>query len=182
MDTNHTLGAMGEDALIQRITHSAPTLSNVHTGVGDDCAVLHPNPSGFTLLKTDTIIENVHFLPSADPFWLGWKSVARVVSDFAAMGGKPDALMVAIAMPKSTATSYVDSLYQGIYHCAEKYQFSIVGGETSTANQTVITISGTGICPHEPISRYQAQLGDTIYVTGTLGGSIEGKHLSLIHI
>lgn len=172
-----TVKDIGEDRLIQRITQNAPLKDNVLVGPGDDCAVIkHRGAQEYSLLKTDSIIEGVHFLPSADPYSVGWKSVARVVSDFAAMGGIPDSVVIALALPQQTPLETVDALYKGIYACAKLYDFSVVGGETSAHEKMVITVSGIGRTPHF-ITRSGALPGDSIWVTGTLGGSIEGKHL-----
>lgn len=168
----------GEDKLISFITEKAPTHSDVLCGIGDDCAVLKSeSPDTYTLLKTDSIIENVHFSRNADPTLIGWKAAARVVSDFAAMGGIPKALMIAIAIPGNLEVDYIHSIYQGIYRCAEKYNFSIVGGETSSNDKIFITVSGTGLAVESFLSRSGAKLRDKIWVTGKLGDSIKGKHL-----
>lgn len=173
-----SLSSIGEDQCIREITKHLPCLDNVVLGAGDDCAVLK-NDNHFTLLKTDTIIEGVHYLAEENPVKVGWKAVARVVSDFAAMGGKPDALVIALALHPDTELDYVKSLYQGMQKCAEAYAFSIVGGETSNCEKNVITVSGTGKCNHY-VTRSGGNPGDFIYVTGRLGGSIQGKHLSFL--
>jgi len=178
-----TLSNIGEDALIAEIRQQvAATSGNLKVGIGDDCAVLAKNDTHDTLLKTDSIIEGVHFLPNADAYWVGWKAAARVVSDFAAMGGKAEALLVTIALRKDTPASFVESLYKGIHSCAERYQCSIAGGETSGLPDgcaNLISVAGTGTCQKDKaVLRSGAKLGDTIYVTGQLGGSIHGHHLT----
>lgn len=171
----------GEDLLISKITTDLPTLPNVIIGPGDDCAVLARDSETYTLLKTDCIVENVHFTPDTEPHRIGWKAAARVISDFAAMGGQPESILVTIILPPDTKTAWVEELYRGIKHCAETYQFSIVGGETSSTSPgspAIISIAGTGTVPiHNLILRSSAQPGDLIFVTGKLGGSITGKHL-----
>lgn len=170
------LNSIGEDQFIKEISANLVTQDNVLVAAGDDCAVLK-NGENFTLLKTDTIIENVHYLPSAAPFQVGWKAVARVVSDFAAMGGKPDSVVIALGLKKSTKVAYAKKIYEGMNACAEAYQFSIVGGETSSCECNIITVSGTGSCDSY-VTRSGGQADDFIYVTGKLGGSIQGKHLT----
>lgn len=171
-----SLSDLGEDSVIAKLTTHLQQRDNVIVGPGDDCAVVK-NHDHFTLLKTDTIAEGVHYLADADPFWVGWKAVARVVSDIAAMGGTPDAFVVALAMRETTEIDYLTKLYAGMNSCAEKYQFSIVGGETTTSSANIITISATGACS-DYITRSGAGIGDHLYVTGNLGGSIAGKHLT----
>ncbi len=170
-----------EDDLIKKLTSDLVTMPEVLTGVGDDCAVIEKDERHHTLLKTDTIVEFIHFTPQEDPERVGWKAAARVVSDFAAMGGEPEALMVTIILPPDTPTEWVVKLYNGIKAVARKFQCSIVGGETSSTllgSPKVISISGTGtVEPHNLILRNGGNATDLIYVTGTLGGSIRGKHL-----
>ena len=84
------LSDIGEDALIQRLIRLVPLDPAPAAGPGDDCAVIDPGSGhpDLLLLKTDALVEHVHFLPDAPARALGWKSCARVVSDFAAMGGR----------------------------------------------------------------------------------------------
>lgn len=170
-----------EDDLIQKLTHDLVTMPEILTGVGDDCAVIEKDTKAHTLLKTDTIVEFIHFTPQEDPERVGWKAAARVVSDFAAMGGQPEALMVTIILPPDTPTDWVVKLYNGIKAVSRKFRCSIVGGETSSTllgSPKVISISGTGtVEPHNLTLRSGGNATDLIYVTGTLGGSIRGKHL-----
>ena len=170
-----------EDALIRRLTQNLSTQPEIITGVGDDCAVIAKHETEHTLLKTDTIVESVHFLPEEDPERVGWKAAARVVSDFAAMGGKPEALLVTIILPPETELEWVEKLYLGLNAVADRFNCSIVGGETSSTasgSPKVVSISGTGtVAPHHLTLRSEAKPGDLIYVTGQLGGSIRGKHL-----
>ncbi len=178
-----TVRDLGEDALIQRVCGELSQASQVLIGPGDDCAVInHGQPHSLSLLKTDAVVEGVHFLPSASPRAVGWKAVARVLSDFAAMGGSGKELMVTLAIPKETELSWVDQLYQGMSQCAEQFQTTIVGGETTsvpTGNAKVISISGRGqVEKNQLVSRSGGSPGDFLYVTGQLGGSLAGRHLS----
>lgn len=173
-----------EDELIRELTADLVTMPEVLTGVGDDCAVIEKDERHHTLLKTDSIVEFIHFTPQEDPERVGWKAAARVVSDFAAMGGEPEALMVTIILPPDTPTEWVVKLYNGIKAVARKFRCSIVGGETSSTllgTPKIISISGTGtVEPHNLILRSGGKATDLIYVTGTLGSSIRGKHLDFI--
>jgi len=97
------------------------------------------------------------------------------------MGGRPESLLVTIILPPETKTSWVESLYHGINLCAETHKCSIVGGETSSTlpnSPIVISIAGTGVVLNQNLTlRSTAKPDDLIFVTGTLGGSINGKHL-----
>ncbi|MGB0776373.1 MAG: thiamine-phosphate kinase, partial [Akkermansiaceae bacterium] len=123
-----------------------------------------------------------HFLVDAFAEEVGWKAVARVISDFAAMGGEPDQLLVSVALPASTEVEYVEGLYRGMKRCADDFSAEICGGETSSVpdgSAAVITISGTGWVKRNSLTlRSNASAGDAVLVTGRLGGSIRGKHLT----
>ena len=88
---------LGEDALIDRWLRGFST-EGLAVGPGDDCAVVDEGRGRLRLLKADAIVEGVHFLPDTPPAKVGWKAVARVLSDFAAMGGRPERLMVTLAV------------------------------------------------------------------------------------
>ena len=85
-----TLAQLGENALVARLVRGLPRGADVLVGPGDDCAVIgRPRAKTWTLLKTDCVIERVHFLPGDDPRRIGWKALCRAISDVAAMGGEP---------------------------------------------------------------------------------------------
>ncbi len=178
-----SLGDIGEDALIERLIQLVPRSSSATGGPGDDCAVIDPGPefSTLQLLKTDALVENVHFFPDAPPRAIGWKAIARVVSDFAAMGGKPEHFLVTLALPKSTAVDWIEEVYRGMGDCIGKFGALLAGGETSSVpagSAAVISIAATGSVLRENlVLRSTASPGDTLFVTGRLGGSLAGKHL-----
>jgi thiamine-monophosphate kinase len=177
------LSDIGEDALIERLVQLVPHSPSASGGPGDDCAVIDPGAefSTLQLLKTDALVERVHYLPDAPARAVGWKSVARVISDFAAMGGKPEHFLVTLALPKSTAVGWIEDVYRGIGDCLEKFGGLLAGGETSSVpdgSAAVISIAATGSVLREHlVLRSTAKLGETLFVTGNLGGSIRGKHL-----
>lgn len=178
-----TLREIGEDALIERLIQLVPRDADPASAPGDDCAVIDPGPeySNLLLLKTDALVEHVHFLSDSSARAVGWKAAARVVSDFAAMGGQPSHFLVTLALPPETLVSWAEELYQGIGDCLEKYGGFLAGGETSgvpTGSAAVISIAATGsVQRHHLVLRSTANAGDALYVTGLLGGSISGKHL-----
>lgn len=178
-----TLHDIGEDALIERLVCLVPRDHSPLAGPGDDCAVIddHPDSSSLLLLKTDALVAQVHYLESAPAFLVGWKSVARVISDFAAMGGYPEHFLVTLALPGETAVAWVEELYRGIGACLEKFGGTLAGGETSSVPAgaaAVISIAATGRVERANlVLRSTGAAGDLIFVTGRLGGSIRGKHL-----
>lgn len=179
----NTLRDIGEDALIERLIGLVPRDSSAAAGPGDDCAVidLGPHFPPLQLLKTDALVANVHYLPDSPPRAIGWKSVARVISDFAAMGGHPERFLITLALPSDTPVAWVEDLYRGIGDCLEKFGGVLAGGETSSVplgSSSVISVAATGSVRREHlVLRSTARPGNVLLVTGNLGGSIHGKHL-----
>ncbi len=178
-----TLRDIGEDALIARLVALVPRDPQPAAGPGDDCAVIDPGPIHDTLhlLKTDALVGGIHFLPDTPARAVGWKAAARVVSDFAAMGGRPERFLVTIALPPDTDVTWVEDLYRGIGDCLKTYGAVLAGGETSSVplkSAPVISIAAIGsVRRGQLVLRSTAQPGHTLLVTGTLGGSRHGKHL-----
>ncbi len=184
------LSEIGEDALIEQLIKDLDQGDDVLVGPGDDCAVvdlgavsgLGAGADVYQLLKTDAIVEGVHYLPDTPAAEVGWKAVARVLSDFAAMGGCPGNLLVTIALAPDQEVCYVQELYRGLKKCADLYGAVICGGETSSVphgSAAVISVAGTGwVKKNQLVRRSGGQVGDLVLVTGKLGGSIQGKHLS----
>jgi len=171
---------MNEIELIQTLTRSLPTNKSVVVGPGDDCAVLDVGLGDrFLLFKTDAIVQGVHFTRAAPPEKIGHKALGRCLSDIAAMAGTATAAVVTIGLPQNFVAGFVEKIYAGMGALARRYEVAIVGGET-TANPERILISvaligyvGRG----KALLRSGAEVGDAIFVTGELGGSLAGKHL-----
>ena len=171
---------MNEFELIARLTKTLPTNKSVCVGVGDDCAVLDLGvPDKLILFKTDAVVESVHFTRETPPEKIGRKALARCLSDIAAMAGTPTAALVTIALPKDFDAEFVAKIYEGLNTLAEKYSVAIVGGETTTNPERIlISIALLGTVPRgQQFLRSGAKVGDAIFVTGELGGSIAEKHL-----
>jgi thiamine-monophosphate kinase len=164
----------GEDRLVAELTRDLPH-------VGDDCAVIGgPRDREWRLLKTDAIIEGVHFLPTDDPRKIGWKALARAVSDIAAMGGAPREALVTLALPPDREVAWVKALYAGLRKCAGQFGVEIVGGETARSpGPLFLSIVLTGMVERRHcVPRSGGKNGDALFVTGRLGGSIAGRHLT----
>lgn len=177
-----TLAGLGEDALVRLLTGHVPLGPDVVDGAGDDCAVVRPLRKGWLqLLKTDCVVEGVHFTQRTAPERVGWKALARAVSDIAAMGGVPDHAMVALLAPPGRRVSEVVRLYGGLRKCARRFGISIVGGETSRSPVFAVVVSLTGrVATAHCVRRGGARAGDVIFVTGRLGGSRAGHHLDFV--
>ena len=165
---------LGEDALIARVLRGFPGGASLAVGPGDDCAVVDPGHGPLRLLKTDAIVEGVHFLPETPAEKIGWKAIARVLSDFAAMGGKPQHLLVTVAVDAERPVAWMDGLYRGIRKCLAKHGGVLAGGETSRLpSGALISVSGEGsVARKRLILRSGGRPADLIAVSGRLGGSI----------
>ena len=174
-----TLADIGEDALIRRLVAGLEFDASVIAGPGDDCAVVRAPARGeHLLLKTDTVVEGVHFTAQTPPRLIGRKAMARVVSDFAAMAAVPRHALVTLIAPPHTPVQRVLAVYRGLREQARACGVQVVGGETSSGGQLILTVSLSGTAPAKAwIGRHRARAGDLLWVTGRLGGSIRGKHL-----
>ena len=147
------------------------------TGIGDDCAIYRPRGSSDDLLlTTDFLIEGIHFLQSTHrPGDIGYKTLARGLSDLAAMGGTPAFCLLSLAMPKSTPAAWIDGFYSGLLKLAEEYGVVLAGGDLAHAPQIACDIICVGTVPKgTAMLRSGARAGDLIYVSGLLGGSALG--------
>lgn len=166
---------LGEFQLIERITKHLKSSKSVLQGVGDDAALVATPALKGLLLTCDAMVENVHFLKVADPKDIGYKLMASNISDIAAMGGIPGYALVTVVLPPSTELNWVDSLYHGLSECADEYGVSIVGGDTSSGAEIVLTVALVGMVePERALLRSGARVGDIIMLTGPLGASQVG--------
>ncbi len=177
------LADIGEDALVERLVRLVP-VGEAAEGPGDDCAVVDDGGERLTLLKTDGMVEGIHFLKGADAKAVGWKAVARVVSDFAAMGGVAERFLVTLALPGTMELEWITGFYRGMGECMERYGAKLAGGETCRVpdgSAAVISIAATGSVERgKAVLRSGGTPGDSLWVTGRLGGSLKGKHFSFL--
>jgi thiamine-monophosphate kinase len=152
----------------------------VRVGPGDDCAVLvAPRGGGDLLLKTDGLVEGVHFRPAARPVEVGRKAICRPLSDVAACGGRPLAAVVFAALGPGCSGSWARGFQRGLERAAGAFRCPVVGGDVSaTPGPTTIAAALLGeVRRGRALLRSGARAGDRILVTGRLGGSVLGKHL-----
>jgi thiamine-monophosphate kinase len=148
---------------------------------GDDMAVLNWPKDDLLLAAVDQVLDGVHFDSAVhSPRAIGRKVMNRNLSDCAAMACLPAAALVSVAAPRGVGEEYLRELYLGIKEAGDKFDCPIVGGDTgSWQGKLAVTVSilarSAGI---KPITRAGAIVGDRIYVTGPLGGSILGRHLT----
>lgn len=176
------MAAMGmdEDARIARWTAGWFRSAGVRRGPGDDCALVAPPPRGCeAVLKTDAVLEGVHFTCRDPAAWVGRKALARAVSDFAATGAHPVAVLVACMVPTgSCAAAYADRAMAGMAAAARRWGIGLAGGETTRGPLFGLTVSLYGwVRRKNAVARSGARVGDILCVTGRLGGSRAGHHL-----
>ena len=171
---------MNEFEIISLLTRGLAGNESVRVGPGDDCAVLDLGvPGHWVLFKTDAVVEGIHFTSETAPGRIGHKALARCLSDFAAMAGSPTAVVVTLAMPQSHDVKFIEAIYAGMNQLARRHHVAIVGGETTTnPERLLLSLAVVGTVPRQRcVLRSGSKPGDAIFVTGTLGGSICGKHL-----
>ena len=168
---------MDEDKLVNLLSSMFKYPKGI-MGIGDDTAVL-PYKNGESLLfATDTIIENRHFIKNKlSPYYIGRKAMAVNISDIAAMGGEPLYAVVNLGIKKLDKI-FISKLYRGIKNIARKYNIKIVGGDTVKSDYLFLAVSIIGkVKNNRLLIRSGAQVGDAIYVTGTIGGAVSSsKH------
>src|SRR5262245_6762565 len=179
------LGALGEDRLLDQILLHLPRGKGRQTfgGTGDDCAIVEiPGSKKYIVLKTDCVVEGVHFVHGTNASDVGWKAMMRPLSDFAAASSLPQFALITLILPGQTEVAWVQGLYRGLRRAANYFDVSIVGGETSnTPGPTAISVSAIGFVEKSrATSRRGGKPGDDLFVTGRLGGALKQKHLSFV--
>ncbi len=156
------------------------TCPRMIVGPGDDCAVL-PFGGGKLLAAVDSVISNVHFFhDSTPPEKAAAKLLKRNISDVAAMGGTPLWALLALNV-SALERSWIDRFFSGLRDCAAKYNVAVAGGDYAAVPLkdpgTVASLTLLGEAPEHPVLRSGAKPGDGVWVTGSFGNSLAGKHL-----
>lgn len=169
------MSSRGEFGFIDYINAVFPVPEGT-VGIGDDCAVL-PAGEGELLFSTDLLMEGVHFLRSeSSPEDVGWKAAAVNLSDIAAMGGKPVATFLSIALPKDAQGEWAERFIEGYRQISSQYDVPLLGGDTTSSLRDIaVNVGILGRCQSgKRLMRGGAKVGETIYVTGPLGDSAAG--------
>ena len=172
---------MDEREIIKILTADLPTNENTVIGAGDDCAAVRlPAGEETLLLKTDAVVEGVHFTRNDPPQLVGRKALARCLSDVASMGGRPDSALVSLGLPSNRDGAFLREVYFGLRSLAEKFGVAVVGGETTRCpGAFFLSVTLTGYTDSQGgVRRSGARVGDAIFVSGLLGGSQSGRHLN----
>lgn len=173
---------MNEFELIERIfaqmqISPARTATDVEKGIGDDAAVMSV-PTGARLVSCiDTLVQGRHFSADWDKvhqlaFQIGYKAVAVNVSDIAAMGAAAHSILLALALPERLATeTWLTEFAKGLFHACQLFGVTLIGGDTTRSDNLVLSVSAQGFLAADTPAVYRsgAQVGDKVYVSGTLG-------------
>jgi len=169
---------LDEFEIIRRYFTPEEKSDSVIVGVGDDGAVLRPEPGRDLINVVDTLVSGVHFPEKLSPEDVGYRAVAVNVSDIAAMGGRPRWMTLALTLNKNKR-GWEEDFARGIALAADTYGLDLVGGDLTHGSEIVVSVQITGdVEPGLAITRSGAQPGDAIYVSGTPGDASLG--LSII--
>jgi thiamine-monophosphate kinase len=171
-----TVGALSEGDVLRRILGRLPA-SAAEVGPGDDAAVIAA-PDGRVVATTDTLVHGPDFrLAWSRPFDLGWKAAAVNLADIAAMGARPTALLVALALPEQTPVAFVEGLAEGLAGaCAQLAPgCAVEGGDLTVSDTLTIAVTALGsLDGRAPVRRSGARPGDEVRIVGDLGVAARG--------
>ena len=171
----------GEFDFIDWLRRLQPRSSLVPVPAGDDLAVLDWPGGDLLLVGVDQVLDGVHFDSAVhSPRVIGRKAMNRNLSDCAAMACLPAAAVTTFALPRGVGPDYARELYLGMKEAGDAFGCPIVGGDTgSWPGRLAVTVTILGRpAGVRPVTRGGARPGDRLYVSGPLGGSILGRHLS----
>jgi thiamine-monophosphate kinase len=156
---------MNELELVDRLR----LMKGVH-GIGDDCAVFRPKTGEDLLLKTDQLIEGIHFPKTMRPETIGERALARALSDIAAAGGDPRCCLVALAVPRNKSERWILSFFRGLLRLATRTGTVLAGGDLAHDDKVHCSVMVVGAVQRgKALTRAGARPGDQLYVSGRLG-------------
>jgi len=169
---------MSENELVAWLRRRIRAAGSVQVGPGDDAAVLVPSPGSRIVVTVDAFLEGSHFPSGSQPAKIGHKVIAASVSDIAAMGCYPSHCLVTLGLNEACGEEFVHELGEAMIAAAEKYGAPVAGGDvTSGPSPLVVSVTVLGETRGlSPVLRSGARAGDRIFVTGSLGGSLLGRH------
>ena len=171
---------MNEEQVLKRIASGAKSArlsaAGVRLGTGDDAALYAPRAGREMILTCDWSLEGTHFLRDKHPAdAVGWKSLARAVSDVAAMGGTPRCYLLSLALPASHTGRWLGEFLRGLRRASRAFRCELAGGDTTRRDEILINIMVAGeIVTGQALRRTGAEAGDLVYVSGRLGEADRG--------
>ncbi len=157
---------MGEFDVIER--YFKRPARKAALGVGDDCALIMPTAGMQLAISSDMLVEGRHFLSTVHPSHLGHKALAVNLSDLAASGAEPLAFTLALALPR-VDEAWLAGFSEGLFQLADAHNCELIGGDTTQGPLNIcITVFGE-VPPGDALLRHNAQVGDDIYISGTVG-------------
>jgi thiamine-monophosphate kinase len=171
--------AQSEEQILQKLRRSGSLgdrARGLRLGIGDDAALFSPRSGFETILTCDWFLEGTHFLRHKHPAdSIGWKCLARAVSDVAAMGGAPRCFLLSLALPPAFTGSWLDAFLVGLRRAQRRLGCVLAGGDTTRSNRILIQVTVVGeVRSGIAIPRSGARPGDLIYVSGRLGEAESG--------
>src|SRR5712664_4477032 len=165
-----------EDSILRKISDRFPSSSwkagqSIALGIGDDASLFRSKPGHETILTCDWFLEGTHFLRQQHPpDAVGWKCLARAVSDVGAMGGTPRCFLLSLALPQTHTGQWLDLFLGGLRRASRKFQCALAGGDTTRRNEILINVTVAGeVRSASALLRSGARPDDILYVSGRLG-------------
>lgn len=172
---------MDEFNLIEKIKQKYYRESTLVKGIGDDAAVFNQNNQSI-VTAVDTFVENVHFIKNKTMSAknIGYRCLAANISDIAAMGAKPKFYLVSVVIPCNWKEYEVLNVFAGLDDLAKQYNMDLIGGDTVSGTEFVLSITVIGYVAKEKIRyRSNAKVNDIVFVTGSLGDAAVGLEILL---
>jgi thiamine-monophosphate kinase len=170
--------SLTEHEIIRILTNQFRGQPGVPLGFDDDVSAIPFSPKTWIIVKTDMLVGSTDIPPGMTTQEAARKAVVATISDFAAKGVKPQALMVSLGLPAPAKKTTVQDIAQGLGQAAREYHCKIIGGDTNQADDLVIDIVGVGLAnPKEIVRRDGARPGDVVAVTGPFGKSSAGLRI-----
>jgi thiamine-monophosphate kinase len=171
--------SLSEEQIIQKLRRSGSLgepSRGVRLGIGDDAALFSPHTGFETVLTCDWFLEGTHFLRGKHPAdSIGWKCLARAISDVAAMGGTPRCFLLSLAIPPALTGAWLDAFLVGLRRAQRRLGCVLAGGDTTRSNRVLIQVTVVGeVHSGAAVLRSGAKPGDLIYVSGRLGEAESG--------
>jgi thiamine-monophosphate kinase len=166
-----------EDFILEKIAERSRSSrrrgagQGIALGIGDDAALFRPKPGHEMILTCDWFLEGTHFLREKHPpDAVGWKCLARAVSDVAAMGGTPSCFLLGLALPETHTGRWLDRFLGGLRRASRKFQCVLAGGDTTYGNEILIHVTVVGeVRAGRAVERSGARPDDILYASGRLG-------------